>query len=151
MNSDAGPENQPQSLLSTTSPTSDSLGAGSTIPSISQQSSDSTTPHSTQNSIDLSANDSKASAGNPSEPNGSTEGTGGGDHVPVATEDKDREPELAAGTALGSVKEEEGTLEQVNGQIELLEHTSDTVVDEGQDWLPDGDHEMKRVKVSALV
>lgn len=69
----------------------------------------------------------------------------------MATEDKGREPELEVEGALESVKEEgEATLEPVNGQIELLEHTPDTVVDEGQDWLPDGDHEMKRVKVSTL-
>jgi protein phosphatase-4 regulatory subunit 3 len=47
-----------------------------------------------------------------------------------------------------SVKVEETVLEPVNVQIELLEHTPDVIVDDGQDWAPDGDHEMKRVKVS---
>jgi protein phosphatase-4 regulatory subunit 3 len=46
----------------------------------------------------------------------------------------------------------------VNGQIELLEHTPESGVgtgvgvglivnEEGHEWVPDGDHELKRVKV----
>ncbi|KAF9478406.1 DUF625-domain-containing protein [Pholiota conissans] len=52
-------------------------------------------------------------------------------------------------------------LETVNGQIELLEHTPDNsiitgeagliVQDDGQDWVPDPDHELKRVKVYELI
>lgn len=56
------------------------------------------------------------------------------------------------------VKEEgEVTLEHANDQIELLEHASDTIVgvgeagvvtEDGHEWLAEGDHELKRVKVS---
>jgi protein phosphatase-4 regulatory subunit 3 len=56
------------------------------------------------------------------------------------------------------VKEEgEVTLEHANNQIELLEHASDTIVgvgeagvvtEDGHEWLAEGDHELKRVKVS---
>ncbi|KDR84068.1 hypothetical protein GALMADRAFT_236708 [Galerina marginata CBS 339.88] len=59
------------------------------------------------------------------------------------------------------IKEEgEVLLGHVNGQIELLEHTPEHGVgpgessfgsDDGHDWLPDADHELKRVKVYELV
>ncbi|KNZ76043.1 hypothetical protein J132_00318 [Termitomyces sp. J132] len=39
----------------------------------------------------------------------------------------------------------------MNEQMELLEHMSDSVVDEGQDWAAEGDHELKRVKVYELI
>ncbi|TFK66581.1 DUF625-domain-containing protein [Pluteus cervinus] len=48
-------------------------------------------------------------------------------------------------------------LDQVNNQIELVEHTPDAVAasgqagEEGHDWAPDGDHELKRVKVYELI
>ena len=58
------------------------------------------------------------------------------------------------------VIKEEGELIHgtVNGQIELLEHTPEPSVGSGdaevmvndsdaQDWIPDADHELKRVKV----
>jgi len=56
------------------------------------------------------------------------------------------------------IKEEgEVLLGHVNGQIELLEHTPEhgasqgmnnfIVSEEGQDWIPNQDHELKRVKV----
>lgn len=56
-----------------------------------------------------------------------------------------------------STKDEgEALLEHTNGQIELLEGSPDVIgsgdsnfiVEEGQDWAPDPDHELKRVKVS---
>jgi len=57
-----------------------------------------------------------------------------------------------------AVKEEgEVLLESVDAQIELLEHTPEVgvgsgdpglIVEEGQEWIPDPDHELKRVKVS---
>ncbi|KAF9464813.1 component of IIS longevity pathway SMK-1-domain-containing protein [Collybia nuda] len=151
MNSDAGSENQLQSLLSTSSPTSDTLGAGSTIPSNSQQSSDLTTQPSIQSSIDLPENDSTPSTDALLGSSDTTKSPGDGGGVLVAAQDKDREHDLEVGTVLESVKDGEAVSEPVNGQIELLEHTPETVVDEGQDWLPDSDHEMKRVKVYELV
>lgn len=53
----------------------------------------------------------------------------------------------------------EALLEQVNGQIELLEDSSDggvpsgessLMVEESQEWVPNPDHELKRVKVRIL-
>lgn len=80
----------------------------------------------------------------------------------MASQDKGREP-VPGGQpqSLEIVKEEgEVPLEHVNGQIELVEHTPETaagpgdsggtVGDDGHDWLPDGDHELKRVKVSGV-
>ncbi|KAF8638593.1 hypothetical protein AX17_002134 [Amanita inopinata Kibby_2008] len=60
------------------------------------------------------------------------------------------------------IKEEgEVLLEQVNGQIELLEHSPDAMAsssesaaqlgEDGRDWLPEADHELKRVKVYELI
>ena len=56
-----------------------------------------------------------------------------------------------------STKDEgEALLEHVNGQIELLEGSPDVsigsgdpglIVEESQEWVPDPDHELKRVKV----
>jgi protein phosphatase-4 regulatory subunit 3 len=56
------------------------------------------------------------------------------------------------------IKEEGEALRTVNGTVELLEHTSESSVGSGdaevmvndsdaQDWIPDADHELKRVKV----
>jgi hypothetical protein len=143
-----------QSLLSTASP-ADLSGAGSTSPP-SQHSSDSTSPNSTQNLTNSTPNDSTDEANTTQEPNG-TIGypLGGKNDSQEIAHDKGRQPESASEggepqPSTESVKAEATGLESVNVQIELLEHTPDVVVDDGQDWAPDGDHEMKRVKVSAF-
>lgn len=67
------------------------------------------------------------------------------------------EGEAAQAEPITNSHEAEVHLEAVNGQIELLEHTPENNVvagdgglllqDDGQDWIPDPDHELKRVKV----
>lgn len=149
MNSDASPKNQLQSLVSTSSTPTDPSGAGSTIPN-TQSSSDSTTSFPTS-APGPTSNGSTISTEALLNPNTTAEDASG-DNGPnkVATRDKGQEfEEVREQQPLESIKEEEeATLAPVNQQIELLEHTPETVGDDGQDWVPDGDHEMKRVKVS---
>jgi protein phosphatase-4 regulatory subunit 3 len=151
MNGVGASEDQSQSLLSTASPATNLSGAGSTSPP-SLQSSDLTSPNSTSST----PNDSTAEPNTPPESNGtigdSVEEKEGGQEM---AQDKGREAESASEggepqPSTESVKLEETVLDSVNVQIELLEHTPDIVVDDGQDWAPDGEHEMKRVKVSAF-
>lgn len=155
MNGDGASENQSQSLLSTASPATSIPGAGSTSP-LSQQSSDSTSPNSTQSQTSSTPKDAIAEANTPPEPNGTIgHSVGGTEGSQRMAQDKGRESESTSEhgeqqPCTESVKAEDTTLESVNVQIELLEHTPDVVVDDGQDWAPDGDHEMKRVKVSAF-
>jgi protein phosphatase-4 regulatory subunit 3 len=150
MNGDGAAKDRSQSLLSTHLPATNVTGAGSTS-SPSQQSPDSTSPNSTRNLTDPVPNDSTSKINSPSEPNGtiadSIEEMGARQQM---TQDKGRGSQSApeGGGPQQSVKAEEAVVEPVNAQIELLEHTPDVVVDDGQDWAPDGDHEMKRVKVS---
>jgi len=146
MNSDDGSKNQPQSLLSTSSPTTNSSGAGSTVTGP-------TSPNSNHSPANSKPNDATNPSSEPSrtvEDSVSEKGC-----IQAATEDKGQRSE-AEGRGqqppMESVKEEgETTLEPINVQIELLEHTPDAVVDDGHDWAPDGDHEMKRVKVYELI
>ena len=138
-------ENQTQSLLSTSSPTTDSSGAGSTA-----------TGPTSPNSIPTPINPTPDAAPNPPpEPSRTREDVPAEEEdSQVATEDKGRGPEAEDGEEgrRESVRDERETAsDPVNVQIELLEHTPDTVVDDGQDWAADGDHEMKRVKVSASI
>jgi protein phosphatase 4 regulatory subunit 3 len=153
MNGVGASEVQSQSLLSTASP-ADISGAGSTSPP-SQQFSDSTSPNSTQNPTNSSPNESTAEENTTPEPNETIAyPLGSKDDGKEMKPDKGREHESVSEGGVPqpstSVKAEETGLESVNVQIELLEHTPDVVVDDGQDWAPDGDHEMKRVKVSAF-
>lgn len=156
MNGDGASENQSQSLLSTASPATSIPGAGSTSP-LSQQSSDSTSPNSTQSQTSSTPKDAIAEANTPPEPNGTIgHSVGGTEGSQRMAQDKGRESESTSEhgeqqPCTESVKAEDTTLESVNVQIELLEHTPDVVVDDGQDWAPDGDHEMKRVKVYELI
>ncbi|KAF5387750.1 hypothetical protein D9615_000680 [Tricholomella constricta] len=156
MNSDPGEKTQSQSLLASLSTSANSSGAGSTV-SDSQPSSDSAAPLSANTSTqDATSTDSKTST-NPLPGSSGTSQSTSVERGPsqVATGDKGRkhEPEGAEQQeAVGSMKEEgEASLAPVNQQIELLEHTPDSVVDDGQDWVPDGDHELKRVKVYELI
>jgi len=152
MNGDGVSEDQVQPLISTTNIS----GAGSaSLPS--QFSSPSTPPNSTQNLTNSTLNDSTAESSPPSETNGITGNPNRGEAngQQITPHDKGRESEFASEgrnpqPSMESVKAEETALEPVNVQIELLEHTPDAVVDDAQDWAPDGDHEMKRVKVSAF-
>lgn len=69
-----------------------------------------------------------------------------------------RVPEDAQLLPQTDIKEEgEVLLDTVNGQIELLDHSQEVMAgpsepgtqmaEDGQDWLSEGDHELKRVKV----
>ncbi|KAJ2929227.1 hypothetical protein H1R20_g7862, partial [Candolleomyces eurysporus] len=79
----------------------------------------------------------------------------------AAQEDKDNdtEPEIGPQPAQHRIKEEgEVSLDHVNGQPELFEHASGpylgpgdpsgVMADDGQEWIPDADHDLKRVKAS---
>lgn len=69
--------------------------------------------------------------------------------------------EVAQVEPLEPKQETDPLLEPANGQIELLEHTPEaaagageaglTVQEDGQDWMADSDHELKRVKVSGSI
>ena len=153
MNGVGPTHDQSKSLLSTDSPATNISGAGSTTPP-SLQSSDSISPNSTQNLTCSTPNNSTAEANTPPEPNGTigdpVEGKDDGQKVAQA---KVRESASEGGDpqpSTHSVKAEETVLSSVNAQIELLEHTPDVVADDSLDWAPDGEHEMKRVKVSTL-
>ena len=74
--------------------------------------------------------------------------------------DKDEEGQSQIESVV--IKEEgEVSLRTVNGQIEFLEHTPEVSVGSGdaevmvnedaRDWIPDADHELKRVKVCQLI
>ena len=155
MNGVGPSQDKSQSLLSTASPVTNIPGAGSTIPP-SPQSSHSISPNSTQNLTSSTLNDSTTEANTSPEPNGTIgESVQGKDDGQKVAQDKVRESESVSEggdpqPSTDSVKAEETVLDSVNAQIELLEHTPDIVVDDGQDWAPDGEHEMKRVKVSAF-
>lgn len=66
--------------------------------------------------------------------------------------------EVPQAEPLETKQETDTPLEPANGQIELLEHTPEPaggageagliVQEDGQDWMADSDHELKRVKVS---
>ena len=152
MNGVASQHSQSQSLLNTSiisgsaGTTDHNSGAGST--SISNQ----------QPSFQHSSHDANLTPDNPSLSDSTT--TAGGEQVLAPQEqppgDKDGEAQSLIEPAV--IKEEgEVLLEPVNNQIELLEHTPEATVGSGdaevmvnedaQDWIPDADHELKRVKV----
>jgi len=141
MNSVASQHSQSQSLLNTSTISGPAgiadhnPGASSTSISNQQAFQGSTTP----------TNDTNLSSDNPKEqPPGDIEGEVHGQIEPVVIKE---EGEVLLGT--------------VNGQIELLEHTPEASVGSGdadvmvnedaQDWIPDADHELKRVKVYELI
>ncbi|KAF8076723.1 component of IIS longevity pathway SMK-1-domain-containing protein [Lyophyllum atratum] len=155
MNSDAGHDTQPQSLLTPAAATTDPSGAGSTIPN-TRLSADSTSTPLPASTLSPAPGDSNTTTTPVPEPSGSSQGTStesassqgatgnkGQEHVAEVAEPPQ---------SLESIKDErEPLLHPVNQQIELLEHTPDSLIDDGQDWAPDGDHELKRVKVYELI
>ncbi|GLB34125.1 putative DUF625-domain-containing protein [Lyophyllum shimeji] len=152
MNSDPGQNTQPQSLLTCPSATVDPSGAGSTV-SNTQLSTDSTsTPPSSTSTHNPVPSDSKTPADPRPEQNSTPENVESGPST-VATGHKGGEEEAKVAEQQQhqeSIKEE-GEASLQHQQIELLERTSDSVVDGGQDWVPDDDHELKRVKVYELI
>ena len=161
MNSVASQHSQPQSLLNTSTISGPAgiadhnSGAGST-PISNQQASfqhsshqDSTSP----NNTNLTSDNSLLPDPEPLTP------TTGEDQVLVPKEQPgDKDGEVQGQIEPAVIKEEgEVLLETVNGQIELMEHIPEASVGSGdaevmvnedaQDWIPDADHELKRVKV----
>lgn len=153
MDDDVGTQNQPLSLIVIPPASPADNRAGSTdVPELT----DTTfiSPSSSRNLSSLSPNtpssiNSVSSLSFPGENPSQTE--------PVATGDKPH-PELVE----IQIAKAEDTSSEVNGQIELLEASSDSVTgssdsvgpnaEDGQDWgLDNSDHEMKRVKVSSTL
>jgi len=153
MNGDAAAANQPASLVQNAG-----AAGGGAQPANSQQSPaqnpNSSHPGSTSSVIQSSS--------------ATTGGVGAGNAVivleneQVAIQDNDRG--LGSGTEPSKAvdSELEGLLtEQVNGQGEVVDQLSDTAAgssdsggnsnDEGHDWLPENDHELKRVKVGHYI
>ncbi|KAG6841834.1 hypothetical protein C0991_006241 [Blastosporella zonata] len=140
MSSDPGPKLHSPSLLSSSSSTS---GAGSTSAN---------TQHDT---VGLSTrvahfNDTNTTPNNVPDDTNAESG-------PSRLKSVNKSPEQSVRVAqqhhdLESMKEEgEASMAPINQQIELIEHTPDSVVDEGQDWASEGDYELKRVKVYELI
>ena len=154
MNGGGASEDNLQSLLSTASSVTTISGAGSTTP-LSSQLADSISPNSIRNLSNITPNGSTAEANTPSELSVTIgDSVGRKEDGQEGAQDKGREAESASEggelqPSMNSVKPEETVLDPVNVQIELLEHAPD-VVDDGQDWAPDVEHEMKRVKASTF-
>lgn len=169
MNGLASDTQQTQSLLQSTDNSTvaaDITGAGSTAISDSQSSlhdaPSSTDQHSTEsNPVTPSPNEPIESALQSIPTNTGTESEG------VRSAEVILEEQHKDGTSTGDIAVAESSdLKQeqdlipvpVNAQIELLEHTPEpaggegeagiVVQEDGQDWMPDSDHELKRVKVS---
>jgi hypothetical protein len=157
MNGVASQHSQSQSLLNT-STISDSAGiadhisgAGSTSTSTYQQALQHSPHHDLTSPNDTNIT-SDCSSSSDLEPSTTTAG------VTEALVPKEQGDKVGEGQEL-VVKEERELLHgTVNGQIELLEHTPEPSVGSGdaevmvndsdaQDWIPDADHELKRVKV----
>ncbi|KAF8897883.1 component of IIS longevity pathway SMK-1-domain-containing protein [Infundibulicybe gibba] len=155
MTSNVQPQNQHQSLVQPPSaPSPNTSGAGSTSNIVTQPSSGSS-PQQHSQIIDSAVNDSNTLP--------TQSGTGGAEaaseNEPLAGQDKGRGGEPQNTGQPGLVKEEgEVHPEHANGQIELLEHTPDAAGGSGvaagsggDDWFPENEHEMKRVKVYELI
>ncbi|KAG5639701.1 hypothetical protein H0H81_005884 [Sphagnurus paluster] len=150
MNSDPGQKSHPQSLLSSSSTHTlpvgiDSSPEPSSIDSHALLSHSANTPLLPDADFKIHSDLPASTARTPEEANvdsSSTElakGDKGGDLDSEVAEQQE---------ALDPLKEGEDTsLSTVNQQIELLEHTPESALDDGQEWMPDGDHELKRVKV----
>jgi hypothetical protein len=153
MNGVASQHSQSQSLLNTSTISGPAgiadhnSGAGST--SISNQQALQHSPH--QDSSP--PNDTNVPSDNPSSSDPDPLMTTAGE--PPGDKDQERQGQIVESVV---IKEEgEVPLRTVNGQIELLEHTPEVSVGSGdaevmvnedaRDWIPDADHELKRVKV----
>lgn len=170
MNGHASDSPEPQSLLQAsdtfTASAADTTGGGSTSVSDSESPlQDASTPMD-QNLASANPTNVSLSELPVSEPqNVATSAETAGEVVQTAEvfgegQDKGGSAEVEAVQAepLTIKQEADVTLEAVNGQIELLEHTPEATVvgtgetglivqEDGQDWIPDPDHELKRVKV----
>ncbi|KAG6845445.1 hypothetical protein H0H87_009353 [Tephrocybe sp. NHM501043] len=149
MSSDPGPIFQPQSLLSS-SPSTSGAGSTSSNTQLSTQATAASLSPSTR------AADSKDSLTTPEEHVTVSEKLhveGITSPLEAGAKGLDQPGEVAEQHhGLQSMKEEgDGSLVPLNQEIELLERTPDSVVDEGQDWASEGDHELKRVKVYELI
>ncbi|KAH0587954.1 hypothetical protein H2248_006699 [Termitomyces sp. 'cryptogamus'] len=148
MSTDPGPISRTQSLLLLPSTSTNPDGAGSTFNNTPISTPDTTAPHTpnTQaaDSKDCTTPEEKqATAREGTNAEGSSNQVEEGVKGPEQVSEQQHDLEL--------IKEGEGSVTPMNEQMELLEHMSDSVVDEGQDWAAEGDHELKRVKVYELI
>jgi protein phosphatase-4 regulatory subunit 3 len=170
MNGHASDSPEPQSLLQAsnnfTASVADTTGAGSTSVSDSEAPlQDASTPidQNLASAILTNVSPRELSVSEPQNVASSAETTGEVvQTAEVLGEGQDKggiaEVEAAQAEPLAIKQEADVSLEVVNGQIELLEHTPEATVvgtgeaglivqEDGQDWIPDPDHELKRVKV----
>jgi protein phosphatase 4 regulatory subunit 3 len=155
MNGVASQNSQPQSLLNTSTISGPAgipdhiSGAGSTS---SNQQALQHSPHHDSTSPNVTSDSPSPSDLEPlTTTAGVTEALAPKEQPPGDKNEEEQEPVF--------IKEEAEVLHgTVNGQIELLEHTPEPNVGSGdaevmvndsdaQDWIPDADHELKRVKV----
>ena len=162
MNGIASQHSQAQSLLNTSTISGPAgiadhnSGAGST--SISNQQVLQHSPHQNSTSPDDTNITSDNSPLSNLEPSTTTAAGKEGALAPKEQLPENKEGEVQSQIQPVVIKEEgEVLLGTVNGQIELLEHSPEANVGSGeaevmvnedaQDWIPDADHELKRVKV----
>lgn len=152
MDGDGGAENEPLSLIVIPPASTADADAGAIL--VNQiPSSDSPFP-STSHSRNLSI----TSSNTPSNFQPSSEAEKSAQNDPVAPRNNDSKPQSDL-VQIEIVKAEDAGMD-LNGQVELIENSSDGMAgssdsvgssgDDGQEWGPDNDHEMKRVKVSAI-
>lgn len=143
MSTDPGPISQSQSLplLSSTPTNPDGAGTSNTQIYTSNTTAASHSPNTRATNLE----DSTLTE----EKHGTTlEGTdakGGSSQVGESVKGPEQVAEQQLDLEL--IKEGAGSVVPMNEQMELLEHISDSVADEGQEWGTEGDHELKRVKV----
>ncbi|KAG6891694.1 hypothetical protein C0992_010097 [Termitomyces sp. T32_za158] len=148
MSTDPGPISQSQSLLLLTSTPTDPDGAGSTSDNTQTYTLDTTVAPHSPNTRATELKDSSITK-EKQDTLGATDAVGSSSQVGESV----KGPEQAAEQQhdLESIKEREDSVVPMNEQIELLEHIPDSVADEGQEWVAEGDHELKRVKVYELI
>ena len=159
MNGVASQHSEPQSLLNTSTVSAPAgiadhiSGAGST--STSNQQAPQPSPHHDS----TSPNDTNTTSNSPPPSDLEPLTTTAGVTEALALKEQPPGDKVGEGQEPVIVKEEGEVLhETLNRQIELLEHTPEPSVGTGdagvmvndsdaQDWIPDADHELKRVKV----
>ena len=160
MNGVASQYSQPQSLLNTSTVSGPAgiadhiSGAGSTTSTSSQQA-----PQHSPHHDSASPNDTNITSDSPSTSDLEPLTTTAGLTEALALKEQPPGDKVGEGQEPVVIKEEGEVLhETLNRQIELLEHTPEPSVGSGdagvmpndsdaQDWIPDADHELKRVKV----